>query len=100
VAKRRPIEIADPSSLTDADWEEINKLQRPYQRGDKAFSKAMDELAEVNPFRFLTVMSALFPEHVTAMIKDQMAAEGITYYDLKELNGQLERKLESPYREQ
>jgi hypothetical protein len=42
VAKRPPIEIADPSSLTDADWEEINKLQRSYQRGDKAFSKAMD----------------------------------------------------------
>jgi hypothetical protein len=34
------------------------------------------------------------------MIKDQMAAEDITYYDLKELIRQLERKLESPYREQ
>jgi hypothetical protein len=100
MAKRPPLEIADTSSLTDADWAEINKLQRAYQRGDKAFSKALDELAKTDPIRLATVMSAFFPENVTAMIKDQMAAEGITDDDLKELIHRLERKLESPYREQ
>ena len=73
MAKRPPLEIADTSSLTDADWAEINKLQRAYQHGEKAFSKALNELAETDPIRFAIVMSAFYPEMVRE-IKDQLAA--------------------------
>src|SRR6266404_8032172 len=30
-----PFEVVDPSGLSDADWAEINKLQRVYKEGGK-----------------------------------------------------------------
>jgi hypothetical protein len=100
MARRPPLEIVDTSSLTDADWAEIHKLQRAYQHGEKAFSKTLYELGEADPIRLMTVMSAFWPEVVRETMKDQMAAEGVTVDDLKRLIRELERKLESPYREQ
>ena len=85
MARRPPLEIVDTSSLTDADWAEINKLQRAYQHGEKAFSKTLYELGEADPIRLMTVMSAFWPEEVRETMKDQMAAEGVTVDDLKRL---------------
>jgi hypothetical protein len=61
------------------------------QVGHKALSKAMDELA-TDEIRFMTVMGAFYPHMVRERIRDEMAEQGITADDLRELI----RKLESP----
>ena len=50
-----PFEVVDSSNLTDADWAEINKLQRTYKDGGKkALNKAIAALA-TDPIRFVRV---------------------------------------------
>jgi hypothetical protein len=85
-------EVADTSGLRDEDWTEIKKLTDAYETGgQKALSKAMDELA-TDEIRCLRIMSAFFPDIVREKIKDEMAVRGITEEDLREMI----RKLESP----
>jgi hypothetical protein len=57
------LEVVDSSKLTDADWAEINELQRIYTtNGAKALTQAMANLAEKDPLKFSTVWQALFPD--------------------------------------
>jgi aryl-alcohol dehydrogenase-like predicted oxidoreductase len=87
-----PFEVVDPSGLTDADWAEINKLQRVYKEGGKrALNKAMAVLAK-DPIRFAAVIGAFFPEMIREAIKDAVVEAGMTEEDLREIA----RKLESP----
>jgi len=89
--KRSAPEIVDTSHLPDADWTEINKLQRAYERGgSKAFSNALDELGNRDPVKYLAVASAYFPREVGEAIKDNIAAEGLTEDELSELLDSLE----------
>jgi hypothetical protein len=83
-------EVQDTSGLTDADWAEINKLQKAYETGGrKAIDLAFKKLAK-DPIRFAVVVGALFPEMMREMIRDQMAEAGITEEDLRELIQKLE----------
>jgi hypothetical protein len=81
-----PLEVADSSHLTDADWAEINKIKRAYESdGMKGLSKAVNELAAGDPIRYLHVLGAFFPEIVQEAVKDTMAEMGVTAEDLREL---------------
>jgi hypothetical protein len=80
--------IVDTSLLTDDDWATINKLRRIYaSEGQKGLSKAMREL---DPSHYIKVMSAFFPDEVREVVKDEMAALGITEEDVKELAKKLD----------
>jgi hypothetical protein len=84
--KRSAPAIVDTSHLTDADWSEINKLQRAYKKGGtKAFSKALDELGDKDPIKYLAVASAYFPREVREAVKDNIAAVGLTVEEFDEL---------------
>ncbi len=75
--------IKDTSDLADADWAEINKLRRIWEKdGTKALTKAFDEL---DPIRCFRIMAAFFPEMVYNTMKDYMAENGLTEDDLKEM---------------
>ena len=93
MAKRKapmPFEVADPSSLTDADWAELNKLKDAWAKGGKrGLSKAMANL-NADPVRYIRVMGAVFPDMVRETIKDEMAEAGMTEDDLRELIQKLE----------
>ena len=85
--------LVDTSHLKDGDWAEINKWKQAYASGgQKALSKAMAESAEADPTRHMSVMAAFFPDEVKNAIRDEMAEQGMTDEDLRELI----RKLESP----
>jgi hypothetical protein len=86
VAKRGAPEIVDASKLTDADWAEVNMLRRAYEKGgQKAFSKALDELGERDPAQYLTIAAAYFPQIVRELIQDNIAAKGLTEEEFREL---------------
>jgi hypothetical protein len=86
MAKRSPPAIVDTSHLNDADWTEINKLQRAYEKGGiKSFSKALEELGDKDPIQYLAVASAYFPREVREAVKDNIAAEGLTEDEFDEL---------------
>jgi hypothetical protein len=75
--------ITEALGLTDADWAEINKLQRIREtKGTKALMKALDGL---DPVRYFRIMAAFFPERIYNEMKDLMAEKGITEDDLKEI---------------
>ena len=89
-------EVVDPSGLSDADWAEINKLQRVYKEGGKrALNRAMAALAN-DPIRFVAVVGAFFPDMIREALKDAAAEVGITDEDIREFA----RRLESPARDQ
>jgi hypothetical protein len=80
-----PFEVVDSSRLTDADWAQINKLQRAYKEGGKpALNKAMATLAK-DPLRFAAVIGSFFPEMIREAIKDAVANAGLTEDDLREM---------------
>jgi hypothetical protein len=80
--KSEPLEVADTSNLTDADWREINKLKAAYDRGgQEALSRALEELS-ADPLRCVKVIGAFFPDAVMESIKDATAEQGITREDL------------------
>ncbi len=80
-----PLGIKDASSLTDADWAEINKIRRAYETGGtKALSKACKDLA-TDPIRYIRVMGAFFPDMIRELLKDTLAEKGVTEDDLREL---------------
>jgi len=84
--KRGAPTVVDTSHLTDADWSEINRLQRAYEKGGtKAFSKALEELGDRNPVQYLAVASAYFPHEVREAVKDNIAAEGMTEDEFNDL---------------
>ena len=65
-----PFQITDPSSLTDADWVEINKLRMAFETGSQeALQQAFRELGK-DPVRYIRVMSAIYPNEVRASIRD------------------------------
>jgi hypothetical protein len=108
------LEVVNTAGLTDADWAEINRLKKVYDAGgQKALSAALDELeqkvlSEKDPTQvidaidaFWRVKGALFPGflgHLREVIRDNLAENGITEEDLRELIRELTRKLESPSR--
>ena len=84
------MEIADTANLTDADWAEINKLKAAYEKdGQRGLSNALGKLAD-DPIRYLCVIGAFFPDMVRDAIKDDMAAQGVTEEDIRELVRRLE----------
>ena len=88
-----PPEIVESSHLTDADWAQINKLQSAWQAGgSRSISKALVELAAADPGSYICVVAAYFPDVVREALKDQMAEQGMSEDDLRELI----RRLESP----
>jgi hypothetical protein len=77
--------VVDSSSLTDLDWTTINSLQRTYEHGGAiALSAALKKLA-ADPIRYVRVVGAFFPEMIREMIRDMLAAKGITREDLEEI---------------
>ena len=77
--------IEDTSGLRDADWIEINKLRDAYKTGgQQALKEAWRKLKD-DPVSTMRVYGAFFPEKLRNTIKDVMAAEGITFKDLKEM---------------
>jgi hypothetical protein len=55
------LEVADPSSLTDADWASLNALRRAYERkGSHDFAGELKKLAR-DPLRYVRVVDAIFP---------------------------------------
>jgi hypothetical protein len=92
-----PPEIADTSSLTDADWAEINKLKRAHESGgSKALSLALEDLRKSDPARYVRIIAAYLPGLVAETVKDVMAEHGITMEDIMERL----RRTESPARDQ
>jgi len=56
-----PLEVADLTGLTDADWAEINKLKSAHEAGgQKALSAALKALGQ-DPILYLRIMAAFFP---------------------------------------
>jgi hypothetical protein len=65
-------EVVESSWLTDADWTEINKLQRVYKEGGKkALNEAMGALAK-DPIRFVRVVGAFFPDMIRKTVRDAL----------------------------
>ena len=86
------LELVDTSHLKDADWAEINILRGAWETGGRrALSKALGQLADADPFRYMNVIAAYFPEMVREAIKDEMAEHGMTEEDLREMIRKLER---------
>jgi hypothetical protein len=76
---REQFEVVDSSNLTDADWAQINELQRIYNSGGaKALTKAMTKLAKDDSLKFTTVWQAFFPEMFREALKDSVAELGLT----------------------
>ena len=77
--------IEDTSDLRDADWIEINKLRDAYKTGgQQALKEAWRKLKD-DPVSTMRVYGAFFPEKLRNTIKEVMAAEGVTFKDLKEM---------------
>jgi len=75
--------IVDSSWLTDADWAVINRLRRIHEtEGQIAVRKALRAL---EPESYLRVAAAFFPNKVRETIKDEMAENGITKQNLREM---------------
>lgn len=87
-----PLDVADPSGLSDADCADIKRLQRAYTTGgEEALLVALDELA-TDPIRYVHLMRAIYPEMISEAIRDELAEHGMDEKDLRDLI----RKLESP----
>ena len=94
-ATKTPVlEVADPSSLTDADWASLNALRRAYEhKGSHDFSAELRKLAR-DPLRYVRVVGAIFPDMIRESIRDVLADKGVTPDDLREII----RKREKPTR--
>jgi hypothetical protein len=91
MAKKLELEVVDASGLTDADWTSINKVSCAYDADSfEAFWDEIDKLGD--PSLKIRVAAAFFPDLIREEIKDEMAKQGITAEDLRELL----RKWESP----
>jgi hypothetical protein len=84
-AKTAILDVADPSSLTDADWASLNALRRAYERnGSHDFAEELKKLAS-DPLQYIRVVGAVFPNMIRESIRDVLADKGITHDDLKEI---------------
>jgi hypothetical protein len=91
MSDRPELKVVDASGLTDADWIGINKVALAYEAGGvRAFWDEIDKLG--NPAVRIRVAGAFFPDLIREAIKDEMARQGLTVEDLRELL----RKNESP----
>jgi hypothetical protein len=64
-------------------WAVINRLRRIHEtEGKKAVRKALRAL---DPESYLRVAAAFFPDKIREAIKDEMAENGITQQDLREM---------------
>jgi hypothetical protein len=91
------LEIIDSTGLTDADWAEINKLQKLYaEQGADALNTSLADLRERDFICYVHIVGAFFPNEFREAIKDEMANAGMDEDDLRALI----RKLESPARDQ
>jgi len=78
--------IVDTEGLSNADWAEINKLLRAYDAGGSdAFWEAIEELGDEDPVRYVAVAGAFFPDLVRKIIRDEMAEQGMTEEDVRDL---------------
>jgi len=60
------LRVEDPTGLTDADWDEIDKLQRVYlSGGTDSLAEALDTLVTSDPERAARVLDALTPNEPT-----------------------------------
>ena len=78
--------IVDTEGLSDADWAEINKLLRAYETGGAdAFWDAIEELGDEDPVRYVAVVGAFFPDVVRKILRDEMAKQGMTEEEVRDL---------------
>ena len=67
------LKVEDPTGLTNADWDEIGKLQRAYSSGGaEALSDALDRLVTADPDRAAKVLDALTPRDPTMVPQDEL----------------------------
>jgi hypothetical protein len=86
-------EVVDPTGLTDADWAEINKLEKAWNEGGTAaLKRAMDVLGQGDSVRTIRIYAALFPHEIREAIRDFLAEIGVTEDDLRELLQELENR--------
>ena len=86
MAKGLELKVVDVSGLTDADWTGINQVMRACEAG--GFEVFWDEIEKLgDPARQIKVAGAFFPDLIREALKDEMAEQGITQDDLKELLG-------------
>lgn len=76
-------EIEDTSSLNDADWVEINKLNDAHKAdGDEGLQNAFEQLLQHDPVRAARILGALYPQG--RGLADQLAEHGLTAEDFLE----------------
>jgi hypothetical protein len=74
--KEDPLEIADSSGLSDADWAEISKLRMTHERADTpALEKALRDLCKRDAIRYIRIMHAILPGQLTRTVRDDVAAQ-------------------------
>lgn len=84
--------LEDTSALTDADWAALNKLVDIYEKqGADAFRTEWRALAKRDPQRAAQIMYAFSPTKFVNVLKDEMAASGVTAGDLEEMLRKAER---------
>ena len=82
--------LEDTSSLTDADWVEINKLNRARKAdGDEGLQKAFEQLLQHDPVRAARILAAFYPQG--RGLADQLAEHGLTVEDFREMIQKLAR---------
>jgi hypothetical protein len=84
-------QLVDTTDLTDADWDEINKIEQAYaKRGERGFVKALEALYKRDELSWLRVVLAYYPTVVEEIMRDNLAASGVTTEDLQEIFGNME----------
>ena len=82
--------IQDTSSLTDADWVEIDKLNHAYKAdGVEGLQKAFEHLLQHDPVRAARILGAFYPQGIG--LADQLAEHGLTAEDFREMTQKLAR---------
>jgi hypothetical protein len=77
----------DTSSLTDADWVEIDKLKHALQAdGDEGLQKALEQLLRHDPASAARILGAFFsPRRIDEVLADELAEHGLTVEDFREM---------------
>lgn len=85
MARKKPVlEVVNSSGLTDADWVQINKVIRAYERGGwDAFWTELETLGDDLILK-ITVVGAFFPDAIREAIEDELAESGLALEDLRE----------------
>jgi hypothetical protein len=80
--------LIDSTDLTDADWDEINKIKQAYAtRGQRGFVKALEALYKRDELTWLRVVVVLayYPTVVKEAMRDNMAASAVTAENLQDI---------------